>query len=238
MTPPTVNWPNVSSRLTWAKANLFDTRRNSVISLAAIGLGGYVGFLVLKFVLFQANWGLVALNRKLFFIGSYPPEEIFRIWITVFIVALLVGLSYGIWIRKLAPLPGDHRRGGGDSAHIWAGERSAHSGAGIHRGDTIRGPGHRGKRHRERAGGGVRWSSPLAAFFVIGAVGALRQLMAAACRALWRLDGCGLGRQATVPVEKQSGIASGHRGRVGPAHTSHRPATAGSSQQPTGRARS
>ena len=103
MTPPAVTWTNVSSRLAWAKANLFNTRRNSVISLAAIGLGGYVGFLVLKFVLFQANWGLVALNRKLFFIGSYPPEETFRIWISVFIVALLIGLSYGIWIRNLRP---------------------------------------------------------------------------------------------------------------------------------------
>ena len=93
----------VSSRLTWARTHLFNSRRNSVLSLTAIALGGIVAFLILKFVLFQANWGLVALNRKLFFIGSYPGEDTFRIWLSLFIVVVLAALTYGIWIRKLRP---------------------------------------------------------------------------------------------------------------------------------------
>ena len=58
---------------------------------------------MLRFVLFQANWGLVAINRKLFFVGSYPAEDTFRIWISLFIVVILVALTYGVWIGRLRP---------------------------------------------------------------------------------------------------------------------------------------
>ncbi len=93
----------VSSCLTRARTNLFNSRRNSVLSLATIAAGGIAGFLVLRFVLFQANWGLVAINRKLFFVGSYPAEDTFRIWISLFIVVILVALTYGVWIGRLRP---------------------------------------------------------------------------------------------------------------------------------------
>ena len=93
----------VSSCLTSARTNLFNSRRNSVLSLATIAAGGIAGFLMLRFVLFQANWGLVAINRKLFFVGSYPAEDTFRIWISLFIVVILVALTYGVWIGRLRP---------------------------------------------------------------------------------------------------------------------------------------
>ena len=82
----------VSSCLTWARTNLFNSWRNSVLSLATIAAGGIAGFLMLRFVLFQANWGLVAINRKLFFVGSYPAEDTFRIWISLFIVVIWLPL--------------------------------------------------------------------------------------------------------------------------------------------------
>ena len=93
----------VSSRLTWARTNLFNSWRNSLLSLATIAAGGIVGFLMLKFVLFQANWSLVAINRKLFFVGSYPAEDAFRIWISLFIMVVLIALTYGVWIGRLRP---------------------------------------------------------------------------------------------------------------------------------------
>ena len=71
--------------------------------MGAIGIGAVLFFLVVRFVLFQANWGLVALNRKLFFFGSYPAEETYRIWIAVFVGAVLISLTYGIWVRLMRP---------------------------------------------------------------------------------------------------------------------------------------
>jgi general L-amino acid transport system permease protein len=93
----------VSSCLTRARTNLFNSWRNSVLSLATIAAGGIAGFLMLRFVLFQANWGLVAINRKLFFVGSYPSDETYRIWISLFLVGMLVTLTYGLWVGRLRP---------------------------------------------------------------------------------------------------------------------------------------
>ena len=103
MTTSAVHRSIISSRLTWAKENLFNSRRNSALSVATIAVGVVVAVLLIRFVLFQANWGLIAINRKLFFIGSYPADETFRIWISVFIVAALIALTYGIWARRLRP---------------------------------------------------------------------------------------------------------------------------------------
>ena len=87
----------------WARENLFSSWRNSVLSLAAMATGGVLIFLLARFVLVQANWGLVAINRRLFFIGSYPADETFRIWAAVFLAAGLIGLSYGIWAGRMRP---------------------------------------------------------------------------------------------------------------------------------------
>ena len=125
----------VSGWMTWARTNLFNSWPNSVLSLAAIGVGGIVAFLILKFVLFQANWGLVAINRKLFFIGSYPAEDMFRIWLSLFIVVILIALTYGVLDRKIAALHRGDRRSSGDNPRPWLGHGVAHRGATVHRGE-------------------------------------------------------------------------------------------------------
>lgn len=90
-------------RVSWARENLFNTRINALFSLAAIAAGSVLAFLVMRFVMFQANWGLVAINRRLFFVGSYPSDEMYRIWISLFLVGVLVTLTYGLWVGRLRP---------------------------------------------------------------------------------------------------------------------------------------
>ncbi len=104
MTTLVVQRRAMARRLTWARANLFNSRGNAVLSAAALAVGALVAFLTLWFVLFQANWGLVAINRRLFFIGSYPSEDTYRIWISVFIAVGLAAVTYGVWIGRLRPL--------------------------------------------------------------------------------------------------------------------------------------
>ena len=98
--------PNASAlsrRAAYARARLFNTRTNTALSVAAIVVGGALAFLLARFILFDANWGLVAINRKLFFVGSYPPDEAYRIWIAVFLTAVLASVSYGLWGGRLRP---------------------------------------------------------------------------------------------------------------------------------------
>ena len=93
----------MADRVAWAKANLFNNRANSALTLISVGAAVIILGLIVRYMLFQANWGLVALNRRLFFIGSYPAEETARIWIAVFLVAGLIALTYGIWAGRLRP---------------------------------------------------------------------------------------------------------------------------------------
>ena len=90
-------------RVSWARENLFNSRFNTLLSLTAVVAGSILAFLVVRFVLFQANWGLVAINRRLFFVGSYPSDEMYRIWISLFLVGVLVTLTYGLWVGRLRP---------------------------------------------------------------------------------------------------------------------------------------
>ena len=98
-----INTDAMAGRVAWAKANLFNSRANSALTLLSVGAAGIILALTVRYVLFQANWGLVALNRRLFFIGSYPADETARIWIAVFLVAGLIALTYGIWAGRLRP---------------------------------------------------------------------------------------------------------------------------------------
>ena len=103
MTVETGLQTSLARSLRWSRENLFDSRGNSLLTVAALLVAAVLGFVVLRFVLFDANWGLVAINRKLFFVGSYPADEAYRIWIAVFFGAGLTALTYGIWVRRLRP---------------------------------------------------------------------------------------------------------------------------------------
>ena len=103
MTMDAMNRDAIAERVVWAKANLFNSRTNTAITLVSLGMAALFFFLVVRYVLFQANWGLVALNRRLFFVGSYPADETARIWIAVFLAVGLIAITYGIWGGRLRP---------------------------------------------------------------------------------------------------------------------------------------
>ncbi len=103
MTTARANQRSVAARVMWAKANLFNTKGNTVLTVVSVGTAGFIAVLLTRYMLFQANWGLIALNRKLFFFGSYPADETYRLWISLFMIALLAAVTYGIWAGRLRP---------------------------------------------------------------------------------------------------------------------------------------
>lgn len=81
----------------WLKQNLFSSWFNSILTF----LIGIVLFLILKSTLtwffIEADWFVVERNIKLFAVGQYPKEELWRVWTCLGIVSLLAGLSAGIY---------------------------------------------------------------------------------------------------------------------------------------------
>ncbi len=81
----------------WVKDNLFNTWYNVLLScLVLVALFfAFKGFLTWAFT--EATWGVIPANLQLFAVGSYPREDIWRVWSVVYIFCMLVGLSAGIW---------------------------------------------------------------------------------------------------------------------------------------------
>ncbi len=94
----------------WARENLFGSLTNTTLTLITslilwftlVGLPGVIDFgllPLLPFIFDTADWEVVTANRKLFFIGRFPSDETWRLWVSLFVFSGLAGLSWGLWSR-------------------------------------------------------------------------------------------------------------------------------------------
>ena len=81
----------------WLKENLFSTWYNSLLTIVALGFIYFVSKGILVWAFTDANWGVIPANLQLFAIGAYPIAEAWRVWIVLYTVCALAGLSGGIW---------------------------------------------------------------------------------------------------------------------------------------------
>ncbi len=91
--------------LGWLRKNLFSTWYNALLTLLSLWLlyVAVIGFG--RWALTVARWGVITANLRLFMVGQYPPEQVWRVQLLVSLTALLFGLSWGVWkgiIRSIA----------------------------------------------------------------------------------------------------------------------------------------
>lgn len=83
--------------LMWLRKNLFNGWFNTLLTFLSIG----IIYLVLRglgvWIFFQADWSPVVENLRLYAVGTYPIEQMWRVWIIVYMVAFLTGMSAGMW---------------------------------------------------------------------------------------------------------------------------------------------
>jgi general L-amino acid transport system permease protein len=83
--------------LAWLKKNLFSTWYNVGLTLVSLWLVYTVGSKFLIWALTTARWGVITQNLRLFMVGPFPPDQVWRVWLCLVMVSLLLGLSAGIW---------------------------------------------------------------------------------------------------------------------------------------------
>jgi len=82
--------------LGWLRKNLFNSWFNSLLTIVAlwliynlvVGLWGFVT---------TANWNVVIVNLRLFMVGRYTLEQVWRVQVSVAILAFLLGASWRAW---------------------------------------------------------------------------------------------------------------------------------------------
>jgi general L-amino acid transport system permease protein len=83
------------SPVEWMKANLFSTPFNTITTIVAALFVLFVVFQVLAFVFVTAEWRVIQVSMKGYMVGGFPIEEVWRIWVSTYFIAILAGLSAG-----------------------------------------------------------------------------------------------------------------------------------------------
>ncbi|NOY99155.1 MAG: ABC transporter permease subunit [Chloroflexi bacterium] len=48
----------------------------------------------------EAKWQVIADNLKLFMVGRYPAEYLWRVWVVLYLLAAVTGLAWSVWVKS------------------------------------------------------------------------------------------------------------------------------------------
>ncbi len=81
----------------WLRENLFNTWYNAILTCVALLFLYFVFKGIITWAFTEAEWNVIPANLQLFAIGPYPRDQVYRIWICLYILTGLLGLSAGVW---------------------------------------------------------------------------------------------------------------------------------------------
>jgi general L-amino acid transport system permease protein len=84
----------------WMRQNLFATPLGSVLSVVFGLVLAYGAYRLAWFVAVSSDWQIVRSNLRLFMIGRYPSDEVWRLWGALSVVAALAGLLSGATVAN------------------------------------------------------------------------------------------------------------------------------------------
>ena len=94
---PEVLPPSTSVGLVgWLKANLFNSPVNAVLTVV-VGTLAAIAAVAMARWLVAADWSPIHESLKLFLVGQYPSEELWRIGAVVVGATTLMGVSWAVW---------------------------------------------------------------------------------------------------------------------------------------------
>ncbi|MEG4027089.1 MULTISPECIES: amino acid ABC transporter permease [unclassified Microcoleus] len=79
----------------WARKNLFSTWYNSILTVVCLVIAFQTIKGIIVWATTKAQWHVLEANLPLFFVGRFPRESYWRLWIVTAIIALLGGLTWG-----------------------------------------------------------------------------------------------------------------------------------------------
>ena len=96
LAPPTERY----TILGWLRKNLFGSVGDSFLTIFALWLTYAMVAPTLGWVFGEARWAVIANNLKLFMVGRYPAEELWRVWMVLYLLALVIGFTWGAWVKS------------------------------------------------------------------------------------------------------------------------------------------
>lgn len=87
---------NRSTPWSWIQKNLFSTWYNGILTILSLLFLYWLGSGLIRWAIAQAQWSVISANLRLFFVGRYPVQLLWRIWTSLGIIMGLGGFSWGI----------------------------------------------------------------------------------------------------------------------------------------------
>jgi general L-amino acid transport system permease protein len=82
--------------LQWIHRNLFSTPSNTLLTLIFAPLMVALGWRFFRFLFVTARWEIVERNLTLYIVGSFPRDQLWRLWLALSILAITSGLISGL----------------------------------------------------------------------------------------------------------------------------------------------
>jgi general L-amino acid transport system permease protein len=106
-TPPE---PRSPSALTWVRQNLFNGWLNSVLTVVCLWVIVQGGSGLVRWLTTKAQWSVVTTNLRLFFVGRYPVQQSWRLWLVLLILLGLGALTAWMLLGVRQPQSRDRLR--------------------------------------------------------------------------------------------------------------------------------
>jgi general L-amino acid transport system permease protein len=89
----------------WIRRNLFSTPLSGLLTIVTGALVAYFGVRFVRWVFVTADWQVVKTNLRIYMVGRFPLDQLWRVWASGYVVILLAGLSWGVSSKRLQWTP-------------------------------------------------------------------------------------------------------------------------------------
>jgi general L-amino acid transport system permease protein len=79
----------------WLRVNLFSSPANAALTVVFGAVVGWATFRLARWVFVTADWAIVRVNLRLFMVGLFPTDQLWRLWVSGYVLATVLGLAAG-----------------------------------------------------------------------------------------------------------------------------------------------
>lgn len=84
----------------WVRYNLFSGPVNSILTVIAGALLLIIIYQAFGFLFLNSDWRVIQVRMKGYMVGGFPLDEVWRVWVSIYLLAALAGFSAGPTIRR------------------------------------------------------------------------------------------------------------------------------------------
>ncbi len=79
----------------WVRANLLSSPLNVVLTIVFGVAAAWVIFRLARWAFVTADWAIVRVFLRIFMVGLFPADQLWRLWVSTYVLAATVGLAAG-----------------------------------------------------------------------------------------------------------------------------------------------